>query len=146
MKWMSVIAGIVLLLSVGCGKDASEEGRKRDSEPVSLESNLVGKWRMSGFRCNREGKCSYEKKSTKVRMTFTKDKQFIDSNSDIVMDYRIEGMTVSMKLSKETKRETDIEIKGGLAFDVVSMKKNEMLMQWNYQRGSSIYTKYQKVE
>ena len=78
--------------------------------------------------------------NTWVRMTFTEDGKYFETEFK-PMKYTIEENHVQIKPLENEK-----SIKGELFFDIVYLKDNEMLLQWSYNKGSSIYTKYGKGE
>jgi len=92
---------------------------------------------VTGFICDRMGKCRKRVKSGKAGMTLKDDGTFYE-DEQIPMKYRIEGNTVLIQYDKKY-------LNRKLSFRITRIDKGEMIVLWSYNENDDVYTRYRRA-
>ncbi len=121
---------IIFLNIISCNDN------KPKKKSIDLEKAIIGEWILSGFMCDKSGKCKKTIESGKTGITLTTDGRFFET-AQKPLKYRIAGRDVIIEPDERY-------LKGGLSFTVVQIKEDELLLLWSYNERDQIYTKYKK--
>jgi hypothetical protein len=121
---------IIVLTMISCND------KKPQQKSIDLEKAIIGEWVLSGFMCDKSGKCKKTMESGKTGITLTADGRFFETEQK-PLKYRIAGRDIIIDPDEGYLR-------GGLSFTVVQIREDELLLLWSYNERDQIYTKYKR--
>jgi hypothetical protein len=121
---------IIVLTMISCND------KKHQQKSIDLEQAIIGEWILSGFMCDKSGKCKKTIESSITGITLTADGRFFETEQK-PLKYRISGRDIIIEPDNKYLR-------GGLSFTVFQIKEDELLLLWSYNERDQIYTKYKR--